>query len=218
MTHEASATRADRLKGFADLLKRRNRVIECVVEGQSMGETLAQGSRIRLKFSSSGPSRGQVIAALRDDAIVTHRVVRTFNSGKSRGYVLTRGDASLIPDLPVPLDQVIGPVTEVMKDGRWEPVGPQAESTAVERFVFTTVTGLVAASMAFDVRLAGLVSRGILACVRPLGAELPPSRSTIGLQPIGTPAEEAAPREPAGDPDQAVTRPPRGPAMDEDEE
>jgi hypothetical protein len=172
----------ERLRGFTRLLKKRGRVIECVVQGSSMGDTLREGSRIRLQFSSAPPTTGQVVAAVRDDMVVTHRIVHAAGRGRGRGFLLMRGDASLIPDAPVALDEVIGPVSEVEEDGRWVPVGFSCRYNRLERAFSFSVTGLVAALMAIDVRFAGMVSRGIQACARPFKPDQAPARTVEGFK------------------------------------
>jgi signal peptidase I len=95
-------------------------VLESVVQGISMGRTLAPGSTIRIELAERPTYRvGDVVAFLAGRRLIVHRLVYRGNSRMARGFLLTRGDANLIPDAPVPEANVLGPVIAVRSDADW---------------------------------------------------------------------------------------------------
>lgn len=117
---------ADRILAVAARWRAESRILESVVAGGSMGVALTSGSRIRIQLSSRlAYDPGEVIAILPESQFVVHRVT-TRARGRGRGHVLTRGDSVVVPDPPVELRRVLGPVTEVEGAGGWGPVPPLA--------------------------------------------------------------------------------------------
>ena len=51
--------------------------------------------------------------------VIVHRVVHRGLVGMAAGLVLTRGDAPLVPDPPVPHANILGPVSAMWNDGAW---------------------------------------------------------------------------------------------------
>lgn len=109
-----------RILAVASSLRGSGRVLESVVQGMSMGRTLAPGSTIRIELAERPSYRvGDVVAFLTGSRLIVHRLVYRGNSGMARGFLLTRGDATPIPDAPVPEANVLGPVIAVRSDTRW---------------------------------------------------------------------------------------------------
>jgi hypothetical protein len=116
--------RADpaRVVALASSLRAPDRALESTVEGTSMGRGLPPRSRIRIALiRRERYETGEVVAFLDANSTVVHRVVHRGRLGAAAGYLLTRGDATLIPDPPVNHDQILGPVTGVWVEGRWVP-------------------------------------------------------------------------------------------------
>jgi hypothetical protein len=115
-------------------------VLDSRVNGQSMGASLPPGTPIRILLSEAarvGP--GDVVAFVSGRRIVVHRLVARGRRGAARGYWITRGDAEVLPDPPVGLEAVLGPVRQVSVDGRDAPVpdGPAPGATARLAVAFT---------------------------------------------------------------------------------
>jgi hypothetical protein len=119
-----------RTLAVADSLRGPDRCIESTVSGLSMGASLPPGSRIRIALiPPSGHAAGDVIAYLADNQVIVHRVLHCGRAGAARNYLIARGDATLVPDPPVEIDHVLGPVAGVWGTGGWTPpAGPWTRS------------------------------------------------------------------------------------------
>jgi hypothetical protein len=116
--------RADpaRLVAVASSLRAPDRLLESTVEGTSMGRSLPPKSRIRIALiRRERYETGEVVAFLDNNVTIVHRVVHLGRFGAAAGYLLTRGDATLVPDPPVTHERILGPVTGAWVDGRWTP-------------------------------------------------------------------------------------------------
>jgi signal peptidase I len=114
-----------RILSVASSLRAPGRTVESTVLGGSMGRTIPAGTRIRIELSEPRSyDPGDVVAFVSDQHLIVHRVIRA--AGRPpRGYVFTRGDASLISDPPVPDARVLGAVTAMQREGQWTSVGAQ---------------------------------------------------------------------------------------------
>jgi len=107
----------------ATLLKSAGTILECDVRGQSMGNTLPDGSRLRLSFEESPTlAVGDVVAFTANSAVTVHRVVGRGMFGPARSFVLTSGDGSLLLDHPVPVRDVLAIVREWRNGDTWQRV------------------------------------------------------------------------------------------------
>ena len=117
-------------------------MLESVVHGISMGRTLAPGSTIRIELAQRPTYRvGDVVAFLAGRRLIVHRLVYRGNSRMARGFLLTRGDANLIPDAPVPEANVLGPVSAFRSDADWLTLygRPRSSSAGAMSAVFLLV-------------------------------------------------------------------------------
>jgi len=114
----------------ADSLRGSGRWIESTVSGASMGPGLPSGARIRIALvPRTRYDAGEVVAYLAGDQVIVHRVVHCGRAGAARGHLIARGDATLVPDPPVPQAHVLGPVDGVRCAGHWTPpAGPPPRS------------------------------------------------------------------------------------------
>jgi hypothetical protein len=122
--------RADpaRTLAVAQSLRAPGRSFESTVTGMSMGPGLGPGSRIRVALVHRAVyEAGEVVAYLAGDQVIVHRVVHRGRAAAARGYLITRGDATLVPDPPVDHARILGPVTGVWRVGGWMP--PTAHRT-----------------------------------------------------------------------------------------
>jgi len=116
--------RADpaRTLAVAQSLRAPGRSFESTVTGMSMGSVLGSGSRIRIALVHRDRyEAGEVVAYLADGQVIVHRVVHRGRAAAARGYLITQGDATLVPDPPVDHGRILGPVTGVWRAGGWVP-------------------------------------------------------------------------------------------------
>jgi hypothetical protein len=126
-SRSGAAVDTERLLALSSLLRKGSREFEFLLQGKSMGGALPDGSRIRVRLADNDHfTIGQVLIYVAKDRMVVHRLLR---SVKSRGdhYLITRGDAAVCCDLPVPASRILGIVLEFSTTGPWQPVGPQVE-------------------------------------------------------------------------------------------
>ena len=118
--------RADpaRTLALAESLRAPDRSFESTLMGMSMGAGLGPGSRIRIALVHRARyEAGEVVAYQAGSQVIVHRVVHRGRGGAARGHLITRGDATLVPDPPVEHGRVLGPVTGVWRAGEWTPLG-----------------------------------------------------------------------------------------------
>jgi hypothetical protein len=89
--------------------------------GTSMRPSIAPGQAVVVRWGEQ-PRLGEVAVFQRGDALTVHRVV-----AEHQGFLLTWGDANVIPDDPVDASkQVLGVVVALERDGARLPVPPAA--------------------------------------------------------------------------------------------
>lgn len=142
--------RADpaRLVALASSLRAPDRLLESTVEGTSMGRGLPPKSRIRIALiRRERYETGEVVAFLDNNLTVVHRVIHRGRFGAAAGYLLTRGDATLVPDPPVNHQRILGPVTAICVDGHWAPPCAPPSRSLRARVVSSVVTHAAAWTM-----------------------------------------------------------------------
>ncbi|GAB3778007.1 hypothetical protein GCM10028796_57830 [Ramlibacter monticola] len=152
----------------ADSLRGPDRYIESTVSGFSMGPDLPPGSRIRIALlPPSGHAAGQIVAYLANDQVIVHRVLHCGRAGPARKHLIARGDATLVPDPPVELTHVLGPVTGVWSAGGWKPPADPRPRSARARLVRALLAALAIAGMYLSPRAT---ARALIAVHRGAGA------------------------------------------------
>ena len=139
---------SDLFLAAVSLLRKAQGVLECQLRGGSMERAIPAGSRIRIRFIGPESYRtGQVIAFLVGSGMCVHRIVYCGRWRRAKNYLLTQGDRCLLPDAPVKVESVLGPVTEFEHEGRWEPPGVTQRRHPVTRLlafvVLTTLAGVL---------------------------------------------------------------------------
>jgi hypothetical protein len=152
----------DQLLAFGVLLGRSGKAIESEISGTSMGSTLPSGCRIRIRPLLTEEYRaGQVVAFVAGGALFAHRIVY-----RSRQGVLTRGDSHSWCDLPVPINAILGVVSEFLANGEWhlfdDSIPIDREMTKRSRMIET----LLRACLRIDIRLARRASRSLMRLAR----------------------------------------------------
>lgn len=173
----------ERLLAISSLLKRGSRDFDFQLHGKSMAPTLPDSSWIRIRPAANGQfTVGQVLTYVAKDRVVAHRLVVSMKS-RSTEYLITRGDATVCCDWPVPATSVLGTVVGFSTDGTWQPVGPPPKrglgfrSTAlliasvVAHLLKVSPPGAVFTAKSF-IRIHGLLKRamGYLKCRWVLGS------------------------------------------------
>lgn len=128
-------------------------VVECRIRGASMEASIPRGSRIRIAFGHAPHRVGDVVAFMAGEKIVVHRIV--YCGGR---HLLTRGDAMLLPDSPVDVAAVLGPVNEIDSGSGWRP--PAAQSLPPRRDRLLAAAVLAASRLVLKID-AGLAQRFI---------------------------------------------------------
>lgn len=137
-----------RTLAVADSLRGPDRCIESTVSGFSMGASLPPGSRIRIALlPTSAHAAGEVIAYLAGDQVIVHRVLHCGRAGAARRHLIARGDATLVPDPPIELGHVLGPVTGVWSAGGWTPPAGPFPRSAHARLLRAVLAALAIAGM-----------------------------------------------------------------------
>lgn len=109
MTHPTSHLSPEQLAAVAALWSRSGRELVVRFTGSSMGAALPSGCEVRLRCGEGG-AVGDVVAFRRGDGVIVHRVVARARDGR---WILTRGDARVLPDAPFAADAILGRVEAV---------------------------------------------------------------------------------------------------------
>ena len=105
------------LAAVASLWRKTGRELRARFGGSSMLPALPPGTEVLLRCGESG-GPGDVIAFLADGRLVVHRVVARAADG---AWTLTRGDARVLPDVPIrDPEAVLGRVAGVWRAGSLE--------------------------------------------------------------------------------------------------
>lgn len=94
------------------------RPVESSVQGPSMGATLPDGTRVRIRPFPEGtaPRAGQVVAFVAGARVLLHRVAYV---ARRRKHLITQGDGNWLCDPPIAVEAVAGVVEEAHLDGAW---------------------------------------------------------------------------------------------------
>jgi len=155
----ARAVDPSEIRAIASLLKRSDETIESTVVGTSMGATLRAGTRIRIRCGDAEWPLGAVVVFFTGQTLVGHRVVAR-GTGTAVDYWVTRGDGTVVCDVPVHRDEILGTVTAWMDDGAWKAVPPHAPAGGWRRLLAGTVLAMLRCALRVDVRLAGRWATG----------------------------------------------------------
>jgi hypothetical protein len=139
----ASYAAGNGLGGLLGLLQKVGTELVATIDGLSMTPTIAPGTRVRLRRADEHTLRsGDVVAFEYNGRLMAHRIVHIGRTRASRRYLLTRGDAMLLHDVPVSLDCVIGLVTAQQISGNWVALGP-AHGGSFRQAISRTFTAVI---------------------------------------------------------------------------
>lgn len=146
------------LRGCVDLLSRSGRIVESDIQGGSMGETIPNGSRIRIRLTSEeGFQPGQIVACMEKGFLFAHRIVHV-----GKGAIITQGDAWVLCDPPVRTSQVIGEVVSCRVGEEWNSPAAAASRPAAEARAARRQVRLISMCLGIDLSLARFVTRQII--------------------------------------------------------
>lgn len=141
------------LEAVASLWRKTGRQLRARFGGSSMVPALPPGTEVLLRCGETGGT-GDVIAFLADGRLVVHRVVARAPDGS---WTLTRGDARVLPDVPIlGRDAVLGRVAGVWRATSLEDV-PAGRDSLPRRFVL----GLFSAVLQASPRAGAAALRGV---------------------------------------------------------
>jgi hypothetical protein len=148
-----------RILAVAGRLRGPSRTLESTVQGTSMGRTLPPGSRIRIDLAERAAyDVGEVVAFLAGSQLIVHRVVARRRRGPGQ-YLLTLGDAALVPDAPVVHGHVLGTVTGVGDGTGWAAPGPRPERSPRARVLTAGLQAILAGVLVVSPRGARRLAR-----------------------------------------------------------
>jgi signal peptidase I len=119
---------ADSVGAVLSLCEQAGIELIATVDGNSMTPNLSSGSRVRLRPVDPASLRvGDVIAFVHNRRLIAHRIVGLGRTRASRPYVLTRGDARPLIDVPVHRESIVGVVSAAQRsDADWAASQPAA--------------------------------------------------------------------------------------------
>ena len=97
---------AERLDAAASLWKKERRELTARFSGTSMQPVIPPGTEVRVRCGAE-VREGDVAVCQEGNRILVHRVIAV---SRGSGWILTRGDATAVPDLPVRTSSVLGRV------------------------------------------------------------------------------------------------------------
>ena len=140
--------------------------VESEVSGVSMGGVIPHRAHIRIAVGTRLCSRHTVVAYIAGGRTVVHRVRWARRWGRGRDFLITQGDAMLLPDIPVDRSAVLGTVLAVESDGTWRPLEPKSAAPRRERMLSFAVLVCAAVLLEIDPRLASWFLGELIAAER----------------------------------------------------
>ncbi len=171
--------RADpaRTLAVAENLRAPDRWFESTLTGMSMGAGLGPGSRIRVALVHRARyEAGEVVAYQAGNQVIVHRVVHRGRAAAALGHLITRGDATLVPDPPVAHGRILGPVTGVWRAGGWMPLGGPPRRALRARLACALLSAVASGALYLSPRAT---AHALIALHRSVGA----LRAALGRSP-----------------------------------
>lgn len=146
------------LRTFVELLSRAGRTLESSLRGSSMGDTIPNGSRIRIQWRNrTNYQLGQIVACVEHGFLFAHRIVHVRGDA-----IITQGDGWILCDPPLRVSQVIGEVVACRVRGEWHsPAGEPVRFTSDARAARLQVR-IIAMFLRMDLALARFVARQMI--------------------------------------------------------
>ncbi|HEX9580951.1 MAG TPA: S24/S26 family peptidase [Gemmatimonadales bacterium] len=155
VTQHPIAEREARLRQLLPLLKRAGSEFESVLNGSSMIPAIPDGAVIRIRCASLVDCRvGDIVVTQDAGQLVAHRIVYRGRRAAASRHILTRGDALWLPDPPLPVDALLGRVTEVHRNGAWAPPEGARPVPGPARLWLSVISWVLESSVPLAVGLA----------------------------------------------------------------
>jgi hypothetical protein len=107
----------------ARMILRTGRSFETRIRGSSMGSAIRDGDRIRIEaVAAAALLAGDVVAFVRGDEIVAHRLVHRVRSARRPERLMTLGDGNYFPDDAFDPDALLGRIAAVDAGDGWRDV------------------------------------------------------------------------------------------------
>lgn len=145
------------LRTYVELLSRAGRTLESCVQGNSMANTIPDGSRIRIRWTGKNYRPGQIVACLERGFLFAHRVVHA-----RRDAIITQGDGWILCDPPLRVSEVIGEVIAYRAEGEWRaPAAEPARSASDARAAGRQVC-IIASCLRMNLAFARCMTRQMI--------------------------------------------------------
>lgn len=142
-------------------------VIEIPIHGGSMMPTLRDGDVAQVVLDDQAVyAPGDVIVFRQAGAMIAHRIVRGPLTSAGRRFVIARGDARLMPDLPVSFAEIVGRVTGIAGSDAALGPSPMQKRHALSRLVANTSLLLTRTGLALRPQIGVGVARALIGLER----------------------------------------------------
>ncbi len=135
---------------------KRNRIF---ISGCSMKPLLNDGSQVFVEHVRRSVKTGDIIIYLRDERLISHRVLRVIKDGGSTFY-LTKGDSAVRFDKPVVGEEEIAGIVRGIVKGR-----KTIDLTGWRWRIF----GKVVAASSFIIGISADIAHPLLGCIKAIG-------------------------------------------------
>lgn len=151
----ASTLDTPHLRTYAELLSRAGRTLESSIRGSSMGDTIPDGSRIRIQWRDGNRYLpGQIVACVEDGFLFAHRIVHVRGDA-----IITQGDGWILCDPPFRVSQVVGEVIACSVGGEWRSPAGEAARLASDARAARLQVRIIAMCLRVDLAFARFVAR-----------------------------------------------------------
>ena len=153
----------EHLRVCVSLLHKVGRTVESYVQGESMGSTLPDGSRVRIAAALPNSLQpGDIIACLSEGFLSAHRLVYCGAQHGQSEYFLTQGDGWILCDSPRHVSTILGKVEECFIVGQWVRAAPHASRSPKAQRAADQQVALLSRCLRLHVGLARFVARRLL--------------------------------------------------------
>jgi len=161
MEHDLSGNpRAAKMAVIASLLQDARRVIESTVVGGSMSPSLPDGARVRIECGNEMDLKpGTVVAFMSGETpIIGHRIVAMGRRIRTHNLIVTRGDNSILCDLPIGRNRILGVIVDWYSGNQWRPIPAPRNAGIFHRIMAAIFKSLVIVTLEMNVELSRWIS------------------------------------------------------------
>ena len=118
-----------------------------------MGETIPDGSRIRIQWRANYQP-GQIVACIEHGLLFAHRVVHVHGDA-----IITQGDGWILCDPPLLVSHVIGEVISWRSGGAWHALAAEAARSPSDSRAARRQVRITAMCLGIDLAFARFITR-----------------------------------------------------------